>query len=113
MLRIVHRTGRRREIEDVVNASAVEGLADIVFQEFKPGVVAQVLNIAATSGQQVVYGSDCVPFGQQRVAQMRPRKPAPPVTMILNVFIAYSGIFDLTAFVGCSARGAASGRPTQ
>ena len=60
MYAVVDGAGRAGEVEDVINFAAVEGFADIVFLQFKTVVIAQVIQVRLTPGNEIVYRDYCV-----------------------------------------------------
>src|SRR5579863_4740741 len=58
------------EMEYVIDFAAVEGLVNVELLEFKPRVAAQVFEVGAAPGQQVIERNHRIPFTQQCVTQM-------------------------------------------
>src|SRR5882757_2877263 len=68
---VIKRAGWRRHIEDIVNRSEVEGLADIVLLELETTLVLEMLEVLKIAGSKIVYAEDLVPLGEKHVTEMR------------------------------------------
>ncbi len=61
-------------MENVVDVAEVEGLADVLLEELEARLVAQMGDVLACAGEQIVGANDGVALAEQRVAQMRAEK---------------------------------------
>ncbi len=68
---VVNRAGRAGKVKDVVDFAHVERLANIFLDKFETRIVAQVLEVGAASGEQIVDDDHAPAFAEQGVAQMR------------------------------------------
>src|SRR5580704_6207272 len=62
--KIVHRTGRGRKVENVVDLSRVEFLADVLLKEFKSRFVTNLLEISQRSSAEIINPENGVSFCQ-------------------------------------------------
>jgi hypothetical protein len=67
----LRRAGRRRKVEDVIDAAGVEGLADVALLEGEGGLVTEMLQVLEIAGGEVIDSEDAVPFGDEAIRQMR------------------------------------------
>jgi hypothetical protein len=61
-------------MENVVDATGVKGLADVLFYKLEAGFIVQVSEIGAASGEEVVDGHDLPAFAEKSVAEMGSQK---------------------------------------
>lgn len=72
---VINRARRRCEIENEIDWTKIEGLTNILLDQFKARFVAQVLKIDRSAGTEVVHPQNPVALCQKRVAEMRSQKP--------------------------------------
>src|SRR5208283_2924254 len=71
---VVDGAGGTGEMEDVVHFAHVEGLADVLFYEFKSGFISQMREVGQAAGEQVVDDNHPPTFGQQGIAEVGAEK---------------------------------------
>ena len=71
---IVGRTGRRGEIEQVVDFSQVERLADVLLYQGESGLVDQSGEVGNPAGGKVVDTYDVMALGEESIAKMRAKE---------------------------------------
>jgi hypothetical protein len=74
MLAVIHWAGRTGEVKYEVNSAHVKRFADIVFDELKAGLIAQMREVRAASGEQVVDCNHTPALTKQGIAKMRSQK---------------------------------------
>ena len=74
MSAVIDRAGGTGEVENVVDAADVEGLADVLFYKFESGFIAQVGEIGAASRKQVIDDHDLPAFAEKSIAEMGSQK---------------------------------------
>jgi hypothetical protein len=57
-------------MEDVVDPAHVERLANVFFYKLESGLVAEMFEVGAAAGEQVVDDDHIPAFGEQSVAEM-------------------------------------------
>jgi hypothetical protein len=60
----------------------VDVVGDVSLHQAERVVLQEVLDVGRRPGQEVVHGQDLVAVGEQPLAQVDPRNPAPPVTTV-------------------------------
>src|SRR3984885_3193935 len=69
--RVVGRTGRGGEIEQIVDLSQVERLADVLFYQGEPGLIDQSSEVGNAAGGKVVDAYDVMSLSEESIAKMR------------------------------------------
>jgi len=65
-------------MENVLDSAAtVEGLADILLEEFEARLVPEMSDVLHPSGQEIVSANHGVAFAQQRIANVRADETRP------------------------------------
>ena len=72
--RVVGRTGRGSEIEQVVDLSQVERLADVLLYQGEAGLVDQSGEVGDPAGGKVVDTYDVMALGEESIAKMRAKE---------------------------------------
>jgi hypothetical protein len=72
--RVVGRTGWGGKIEQVVDFSQVERLADVFLDQGKCGLIDQRGQVGNAPGGKIVYTDYLVALGEQGIAQMRAKE---------------------------------------
>jgi hypothetical protein len=72
--RVVGRTGRGREIEQVVDLSQIERLADVLFDQGESGLIDQSGEVGDSAGGKVVYTYEVMALGEEGIAKMRAKE---------------------------------------
>jgi hypothetical protein len=68
---VVDGTGRRGEVEDVIDGAGVKGLADVLLDKTEAGLISEVGEVGLVSCREVVEADDGVAFGEQSVTKVR------------------------------------------
>ena len=72
---ILRRAGRRGKVEDVIYRPQVEGSAYIQLLEAEARFMAQVREVFAIAGAEVIHADNGVALAQQAVSEVRTKKP--------------------------------------
>src|SRR6266850_4978710 len=83
---IVHRAGWTRKVKDVVDRATWDRGANVVLKKFEAGVIAQMLEVGKSSGEEIVGGHHRITFSQQSVAEMRSEEARSPRDQRASVF---------------------------
>src|SRR5258708_14013203 len=67
---VINGACRACEMEYIVHLAHIERCTDIELDKFKAGVAAQMLQVGAAAGEQVVYDHHTPAIAEQGVAQM-------------------------------------------
>ncbi len=71
---VVHGAGRAGEVKNVIDLAHVEGLANILVDEFQPRVVGKMGKVGKAAGEQVIDDDHAPAFAEQGIAEMRAEK---------------------------------------
>jgi hypothetical protein len=73
--KILRRTGRRSEIEDVIDAPWIEGRADVSLLETEAGIMGELGKIRGVACGQVIDAEDRITLAEQAICEMRTKEP--------------------------------------
>src|SRR5439155_24308563 len=75
MAQVIHRAGRRGEMQDVVHRSVdLQRMGNVVTNERETVAAAQALDVFSIAGNKIVDADDFVTFRQEAFAKMRADK---------------------------------------
>ena len=69
--RVIGGTGRGREVEEIVDLSEVEGLADILLDQGESRFIFEAGQIGCAPGGEIVHPYHLVTLGKKGIAEMR------------------------------------------
>ncbi|SPF43877.1 hypothetical protein SBA1_500028 [Candidatus Sulfotelmatobacter kueseliae] len=75
---VVDGAGRAGKVEDEVNLAHVEGIANILFDELKARLLAQMFEVGETAGDKVVDDNHTPALCEQGITQVGAQKPGAP-----------------------------------
>jgi hypothetical protein len=68
---VIRRAGRGGEVEQIIDLSQVERLADILLYQGESRIILQASQVGSPSGSKIVYAHHMMALGQKGVAEMR------------------------------------------
>jgi hypothetical protein len=68
---VVSRAGGRREVENVIDVTRIEVLADVLLYQGETRFVGQTRKVGCTSGGKIIYTDYMMTLADKCVAQMR------------------------------------------
>src|SRR4029077_11754726 len=78
VIAVVDRARRAGEMKNEIALAHIERFANVFLNEFEARLVAEVGDVGAATGEQVVDDDHTPAFGEQGIAEMRTQKAGAP-----------------------------------